>query len=496
MKDIQTITTLGALRESGYQPRGVKDELRANLIQKIQSKAVIFPGIFGFDDTVLPDIERAVLSRHNILLLGLRGQAKTRIARMLLHLLDEYIPVVAGSELNDDPMNPISRFAIDLIAEKADETPVTWMHRNERYVEKLATPDVSIADLVGDVDPIKAANLRLPYSDERVIHFGLIPRAHRCLFVINELPDLQARIQVSLFNVLQEGDMQIRGFKLRLPLDVEFIFTANPEDYTNRGSIITPLKDRIQSQITTHYPTSIDVGRRITAQEANIPDEQSSKIRVPEFLKDLVEEIAFSARESEFVDKKSGVSARLTISAYENLYSTAERRMMRNEEDKTTARISDFWGVVPALTGKVEMVYEGEQEGAHVVALTIIGAALKKMFLQRFPNPAKLKRGQERDPYGVIKAWFAAGNKVDLLVDLPNNKFYQELEQVAGLRKLVEASKVDETEVYTFMELVLHGLSEAEVLSKEFLDNKWQFKDYLAGQLDAEDDDDMRDLFN
>ena len=496
MKDIQTITTLGALRESGYQPRGVKDELRANLIQKIQSKAVIFPGIFGFDDTVLPDIERAVLSRHNILLLGLRGQAKTRIARMLLHLLDEYIPVVAGSELNDDPMNPISRFAIDLIAEKGDETPVTWMHRNERYVEKLATPDVSIADLVGDVDPIKAANLRLPYSDERVIHFGLIPRAHRCLFVINELPDLQARIQVSLFNVLQEGDMQIRGFKLRLPLDVEFIFTANPEDYTNRGSIITPLKDRIQSQITTHYPTSIDVGRRITAQEANIPDEQSSKIRVPEFLKDLVEEIAFSARESEFVDKKSGVSARLTISAYENLYSTAERRMMRNEEDKTTARISDFWGVVPALTGKVEMVYEGEQEGAHVVALTIIGAALKKMFLQRFPNPAKLKRGQERDPYGVIKAWFAAGNKVDLLVDLPNNKFYQELEQVAGLRKLVEASKVDETEVYTFMELVLHGLSEAEVLSKEFLDNKWQFKDYLAGQLDAEDDDDMRDLFN
>lgn len=496
MKDIQTITTLGALRDSGYQPRGVKDELRANLIQKIQSKAVIFPGIFGFDDTVLPDIERAVLSRHNILLLGLRGQAKTRIARMLLHLLDEYIPVVAGSELNDDPMNPISRFAIDLIAEKGDDTPVTWMHRNERYVEKLATPDVSIADLVGDVDPIKAANLRLPYSDERVIHFGLIPRAHRCLFVINELPDLQARIQVSLFNVLQEGDMQIRGFKLRLPLDVEFIFTANPEDYTNRGSIITPLKDRIQSQITTHYPTSIDVGRRITAQEANIPAEQSSKIRVPEFLKDLVEEIAFSARESEFVDKKSGVSARLTISAYENLYSTAERRMMRNEEDKTTARISDFWGVVPALTGKVEMVYEGEQEGAHVVALTIIGAALKKMFLQRFPNPAKLKRGQERDPYGVIKAWFAAGNKVDLLVDLPNNKFYQELEQVAGLRKLVEASKVDETEVYTFMELVLHGLSEAEVLSKEFLDNKWQFKDYLAGQLDAEDDDDMRDLFN
>ena len=256
MNDPRQISTLGALRASGYQPRSIKDELRSNLMGKIRSNEHIFPGIYGFDDTVLPDVERAILSRHNILLLGLRGQAKTRIARMLVHLLDEYIPVVAGSELNDDPLAPVSRYAIDLIAEHGDNTPVSWLHREDRYVEKLATPDVSIADLVGDVDPIKAANLRLPYSDERVIHFGLIPRAHRCLFVINELPDLQARIQVALFNVLQEGDMQIRGFKLRLPLDVEFIFTANPEDYTNRGSIITPLKDRIESQITTHYPLS------------------------------------------------------------------------------------------------------------------------------------------------------------------------------------------------------------------------------------------------
>jgi magnesium chelatase subunit I len=240
MKNFEQIRTLGDLKKSGYQPRSVKDELRANLIEKIKNKEDIFPGIYGFDDTVIPDVERAVLSRHNILLLGLRGQAKTRIARMLIHLLDDYIPVVAGSELNDDPLAPISRWAKDLIAELGDATPVDWLHRNERYIEKLATPDVSIADLVGDVDPIKAANLRLPYSDERVIHFGLIPRSHRCLFVINELPDLQARIQVSLFNVLQEGDMQIRGFKLRLPLDVEFVFTANPEDYTNRGSIITP----------------------------------------------------------------------------------------------------------------------------------------------------------------------------------------------------------------------------------------------------------------
>ena len=305
MKDIRHLHTLGGLKASGYEPRSVKEELRANLIEKIRRKETIFPGIFGFDDTVLPDVERAILSRHNILLLGLRGQAKTRIARMLTGLLDEYVPIVAGSELNDDPLAPISHFAKELIAEKGDETPIEWLHRSARYVEKLATPDVSIADLVGDVDPIKAANLRLPYSDERVIHFGLIPRAHRCLFVINELPDLQARIQVSLFNVLQEGDMQIRGFKLRLPLDVEFIFTANPEDYTNRGSIITPLKDRIESQITTHYPTAIEVGRRITEQEARITAEQRKAVRVPNVLKDLIEEIAFAARDSEYVDKKA-----------------------------------------------------------------------------------------------------------------------------------------------------------------------------------------------
>lgn len=498
MKNILQIRTLSELKKSGYQSRSVKEELRANLIEKIRTKETIFPGIFGFDDTVLPDVERAVLSRHNMILLGLRGQAKTRIARMLINLLDEHIPVVAGSELNDDPLAPISRFAKDLIEEKGDDTPIEWLHRDERYVEKLATPDVSIADLVGDVDPIKAANLRLPYSDERVIHFGLIPRAHRCLFVINELPDLQARIQVSLFNVLQEGDMQIRGFKLRLPLDVEFIFTANPEDYTNRGSIITPLKDRIESQITTHYPTSVDVSRRITEQEARITASQRERIRIPDMLKNLIEEIAFAARESEFVDKKSGVSARLTIAAYENLYSTAERRMLRNGEDKTTARITDFWGVVPAITGKVEMVYEGEQEGPYAVALHLIGQAVKKVFLQYYPNPAKLKRGQERDPYGVVKAWFSSGNTADLLTDLPGKGFFQELDQVAGLKKVAETAKADEFEMYTFMELALHGLAEFEVLSKEFIQTKWVFKDFLTGNLkdDEDDDRDMRDLFN
>jgi magnesium chelatase subunit I len=499
-KDLTSLKTLGELKRSSYRSRSVKDELRENLVRKIQQKETVFPGIFGFDDTVLPDIERAVLSRHNILLLGLRGQAKTRIARLLVNLLDEYMPIVEGSELNDDPMDPISRFAKEIIAEKGDNTPITWMHRDERYVEKLATPDVSIADLVGDVDPIKAANLRLPYSDERVIHFGMIPRAHRCLFVINELPDLQARIQVSLFNVLQEGDMQIRGFKLRLPLDVELIFTANPEDYTNRGTIITPLKDRIESQITTHYPTSIEIGRQITAQESHITKEQQERVRVPEILKDLIEEIAFAARESEYVDKKSGVSARLTIAAYENLYATAERRMLRSGEKSTTARITDFWGVVPAITGKVEMVYEGEQEGPYVVAMHIIGDAFKKTFLKYFPNPSKLRKGRDNDPYGVIKAWFAGNNVVDLMLDDTEKKYKDALDNVAGLKKATETADFDKEDAYIYMELILQGLSEMENLNKEFIQTKIVFKDFLAANLrdlgEADDDaPNLRDMF-
>jgi magnesium chelatase subunit I len=500
MQQQPTISTLGQLKKTDYRPRSVKDELRANLIRKIEEKATIFPGIYGFDDTVLPDMERAVLSRHNILLLGLRGQAKTRLARLLVHLLDEYIPVVAGSELNDDPMAPISRYAIDLIAEKGDDTPITWLHRDERYVEKLATPDVSIADLVGDVDPIKAANLRLPYSDERVIHFGMIPRAHRCLFVINELPDLQARIQVALFNVLQEGDMQIRGFKLRLPLEVEFVFTANPEDYTNRGTIITPLKDRIESQITTHYPTTIDIGRQITEQEARVGEAQRKRVQVPNLLKNLIEEIAFAARESEFVDKKSGVSARLTIAAYENLYSAAERRMLRNGEKTTQARITDFWGVIPALTGKVEMVYEGEQEGPYAVAMNIIGAAIKKVFLQYFPNPEKLRKGRDNDPYGVIKAWFSDNNSTDLLLDSTDKSYREALKKVVGLEKVADTAKDSGEDQLILMELILHGLAEFDAINKDFVHTKLIFKDFLASNLrnmnEDDDNDDMRDLFN
>lgn len=486
MKDIKN---LGELKKSGYQPKSIKDELRDNLIEKLRNKEEIFKGIIGFEDTVIPDLERAILSRHNVLLLGLRGQAKTRLARILVDLLDEYMPIVAGSELNDDPLNPISRFAHDTIKEHGDKTPVTWVHRSERYVEKLATPDVSIADLVGDVDPIKAASMKLPYSDERVIHFGLIPRAHRSIFVINELPDLQARIQVSLFNILQEGDMQIRGFKLRMPLEIQFLFTANPEDYTNRGSIITPLKDRIESQILTHYPKTLDIALKITEQEAKLAQEQQKAVKVPEIFRVLLEQVSFAARESEYIDEKSGISARLSISAYENLISTAERRMLINGEKTATARISDLWGVIPAITGKVELVYEGEQEGPYRVALALIGSAIKTEFLELFPNPDQLQKGEQKDPYGTIRAWFAGGNTVDLLNDAPEKEYKKTLDKVAGLRKLVEANKeIPKEAVYSYMELVLHGLVEFNVIGKDFIESKMVFSDILAKMWDENDE--------
>jgi magnesium chelatase subunit I len=480
--------TLGELKAAGYTPKSTKDELRDNLIKKLQAKETVFQGILGFENTVLPDVERAILSRHSILLLGLRGQAKTRIARQLVDLLDEYIPIVAGSELNDDPMNPLSRYAKDLIAEKGDKTPITWLHRMDRYVEKLATPDVSVADLIGDVDPILAANLKLPYSDERVIHFGLVPRAHRCIFVINELPDLQARIQVSLFNILQEGDIQIRGFKLRLPLDIQFCFTANPEDYTNRGSIITPLKDRIQSQILTHYPEDLDIARQITEQEAKPAQAQRERVTIPLVLKDLIEQIASDARESEYVDSKSGVSTRLSISALENLYSAAERRAILNGEKHTTARITDFWGIVPAITGKIELVYEGEQEGPYQVAMHLFSTAIKQIFLLYFPNPEELKRKSDKDPYGVTKAYFAGGNVAELMNDATEKDFKLELEKIKGLEKLVKEADIDDAEKHTFMELCLHGLSEYNVVTKEILDSSFSFGDLLSGMLDDLDD--------
>src|ERR1700748_1476348 len=296
--DISKITTLGELKKAGYRNRSVKEEIRENLIRKLQNKESTFPGILGYEDSVIPDTERALLSRHNILFLGLRGQAKTRMARQMIELLDEYVPYVTGSEINDDPYRPISKYSRTLVAEKGDDTPISWLHRSERYGEKLATPDVSVADLIGDIDPIKAANMRLNFADEQVLHYGIIPKSNRGIFVINEIPDLQARIQVSLFNILEEGDIQIRGFKLRMPLDILFVFTANPEDYTNRGSIVTPLKDRIESQILTHYPRNIEMSRKITQQEALLSPEQKASIEADGLVKDLVEQIAFEARNS------------------------------------------------------------------------------------------------------------------------------------------------------------------------------------------------------
>lgn len=474
----QKINTLGQLKKSGYRPKSVKDELRDNLKKALSKKEDIFKGILGYEDTVLPDIERAILSRHNVLLLGLRGQAKTKLARLMVKLLDEYIPIVDGSEINDDPLDPISKFAKDVIQEKGDDTPIAWIHRDDRYVEKLATPDVSVADLIGDIDPIKAANLKLNYSDERVMHFGLIPRSHRAIFVINELPDLQPRIQVALFNILQEGDLQIRGFHLRLPLDIQFVFTANPEDYTNRGSIITPLKDRIESQILTHYPEDPQIGMAITQQEARLPEEPLN-IHIPEILKRTIQHVVEIARNSDYTDEKSGVSARLGISAYENIHSTVERRMLINGENEGTARFSDLWGIIPSITGKVELVYEGEEEGPEFVAVSFIQDAMLKSFSECFPDPDKVKDG-DSDPYGVIRAFFQSGQTVEIMGDMKADIFKKEIEKIKGLDKLISTLDIPKSEINVYKELILNGLSSKQVLSRSMIDNSMSFEDPLA----------------
>ncbi len=488
-------TILGELKKSGYIPRSVKAELRANLIKRIQAKQPLFEGIHGYEDTVIPAMERAILAGHSINLLGLRGQAKTRMARELVHLLDEWIPVVQGSEINDDPLAPISRYAKDLLATKGDATPISWLHRDQRYTEKLATPDVTVADLIGDSDPIKAANLKLDYSDERVIHFGLVPRSHRGIFVINELPDLQPRIQVALFNILQEGDVQIRGFKLRLPLDIQFIFTANPEDYTNRGAIITPLKDRIQSQILTHYPPTLETGMRITAQEVRSPKDQVARVHVPELIKVLIERIAWEARESEFVDRKSGVSARLTISALESVISAAERRALRNGEEHTVARISDLQAVVPAITGKIELVYEGEQEGPEKVANHLLGLAVRNIYAGLFPDPTKARKKKEgspqrTDPYEAIVSHFES-NEVDLLFEATDKDYAKALGKVKGLGELVEQhqAQLPPEEKVVWREFVLHGLAEHSRIGRSLVAGTTRFGDLFSSMLSGGEGD-------
>lgn len=482
---IENIKTLGELKKSGYQSKSIKNELRDNLRDKMKSGKPVFEGVHGFENTVIPELERAILSRHNINLLGLRGQAKTRLARKMIELLDEYIPIIAGSEINDDPLQPISRFAKDIITKNGDATPIQWIHRSERFFEKLATPDVTVADLIGDVDPIKAANLKLSYADDRVIHFGMIPRANRCIFVINELPDLQARIQVSLFNILQEGDIQIRGFKVRMPLDMQFVFTANPEDYTNRGSIVTPLKDRIGSQILTHYPESIAVAKTITHQEAKLDQLQSDTVYVPSLAKDLLEQISFEARESEYIDAKSGVSARMSITAYENLLSTAERRALMSGTNNTSVRLSDFMGIIPAITGKVELVYEGEQEGAAVVAQHLIGDAIHTFFPAFFPKIEKLERDAAASPYAKLLEWFFTETGFELLDDASDEAYQRQLDAIPPLEELIQKYQPEcvAKDKYFLKEFVLWGLVEYDKLSKDRVAVGYQFKDLYSSYI-------------
>lgn len=469
-------TTFKQLKDSGYTHKTISEEIQQNLIAKIKSKEPVFEGLWGYEDTVIPQLKKALLAGHHINLLGLRGQAKTRIARSMVSLLDEYMPIVKGSEINDSPFQPISKYARDLIAEKGDDTPISWVHRNDRFFEKLATPDVNVADLIGDIDPIKAATLKLPYSDERVLHYGMIPRANRCIFVLNELPDLQARIQVSLFNILQEGDIQIRGFQLRMPLDIQFVFTANPEDYTNRGSIVTPLKDRIGSQIFTHYPKTISLARQITEQEANISADDKSRIPVPDMAKNLLEEIAFSARDSEFVDAKSGVSARLTISAMENLVAAAKLRLLETDAEKTTVRLLDFMSVIPSITGKIELVYEGEQEGADHVARLLIDQAVMNQFEQMFPRIPKLEKESIRTPYTDLIRWFDE-NQLELNYNDSDDEFNAKLNEVKPLDVLIDenASNLSADDRNFCKEVILWALAANKKLDKTQTDSRYTF---------------------
>jgi magnesium chelatase subunit I len=487
MMNIDKIKTLGELKKSGYKHRSVKEEVRANLLCKLQKKENSFPGIVGYEDSVIPDTERALLSRHNILFLGLRGQAKTRMARQMINLLDEYIPYVSGSEINDDPFAPISKFSRELIRQKGDDTPISWLHRHDRYSEKLATPDVSVADLIGDIDPIKAANMRLNFADEEVIHFGIIPKSNRGIFVINEIPDLQARIQVSLFNILEEGDIQIRGFKLRMPLDILFVFTANPEDYTNRGSIVTPLKDRIESQILTHYPKNIDHALLITEQEADITEDQKVRVKISDMVKRIIEQVAFEARTSEFVDKKSGVSARLTIAAFENAVSAAERRGLLNNEKETQVWMSDLVGIIPSITGKIELVYEGEQEGPYQVAFNLLEKAFRSQFVNYFPNPEQFKKrkGVEDNPYKPITGWFDKGNHLDIFFNAKDDDKVRLLYKVDGLHAFTKKHfrNANEKEMALLMEFVLHGLSSYSMISKKVVEGKIEFKDLIGSMM-------------
>ncbi len=478
--------TLGELKASGYRSESVKDEMRRNLRRKMAAGEPLFPGIVGFDDTVIPQLINAILARHDIILLGLRGQAKTRLLRQLVSLLDEELPAVAGAPLNDDPLAPASANARRLIRELGDETPIELVPRPRRYNEKLATPDVSIADLIGDIDPIKASREQRDFSDEEVIHYGIIPRTNRGIFALNELPDLQPRIQVGLLNIMEEKDLQIRGFPIRLPLDLVMVYTANPEDYTNRGSIITPLKDRIDSQIITHYPETIAEAVTITDQEAWV--ERGIDARVTPLFKEIIEEIAFAARESSYVDQSSGVSARLSIAARECLVSNMEKRALAHGEETVYPRISDLYAILPAMTGKLELVYEGEREGTTAVALQLIGAGVKRVFRRRFPDTflgtedGEPRLNDDSALYRSINSYFRDEQTVDIGDDMPYGEYAAALTAVPGLRAAAERHSPggDPRELAGVMELILEGLHQHSILSKASLTRAVRYQDVLS----------------
>ena len=420
--------TLGALRASRFieqltPERTLKEEMRSNLLCKLERGETLFPGLMGYEDTVIPQVVNAVLSRHNFILLGLRGQAKTRLARMLTRLLDPYMPYIAGCEIRDHPLRSICRQCRDKIAAMGDDTPIQWISAADRYVEKLATPDVTIADMIGDIDPIKAARTGQDISNELTIHYGLVPRANRSLFVINELPDLAGKVQVGLFNIMQEGDIQIKGYPVRLPLDVALVFTANPEDYTARGKIITPLKDRIGSEIRTHYPLHISQGVAITKQEAWTTRRSPVAIEVPPYIHEVVEHIAFLAREDKRVDKRSGVSQRLPISVLENVVSNAERRALKSKDSEAVPRILDLYAALPSITGKLELEYEGELKGGDAVARELIRSAVGKVFTSYFDG-VNLRQ---------VVQWFELGGSLRLDEDLPAQEMIQELSKIQDL---------------------------------------------------------------
>ena len=491
-------TTFGNLKKSGYRPRSVKDEVRANLIAALREGRDLFPGILGYEKSVLPQLKHALLGRHDFILLGLRGQAKSRLIRMLPALLDEYVPFVEGSELHDSPFSPISKYARETVARMGDETPIAWLPRSARYGEKLATPDTTIADLIGDIDPIKAANQRLTYADEEVIHFGIIPRTNRGIFCINELPDLAPRIQVGLLNIMEEQDIQIRGFNVRFPLDVLMVFTANPEDYTNRGAIITPLKDRIDAQILTHYPKSIEIGVAVTQQEA-WQERGDVAVQIPYYMREIVEQTAFEARASEYIDQKSGVSARMTRAGLESLISAAERRALLAGEHETTLRPSDLVFLEPAITGKVELVYEGEQTGAAGVAQLVVGKAVRSVFARYFPDPTDRKRG--RAAYQKVLDWFSKGGTVVLRPDLPFVEYAQALDKVDGLAEVAKKHMgfASPQEKAAAMEFVLEGLHQHSLVGKDDVETGRRYGDLVGsvlgnlGRMEDDADDEGED---